>query len=194
MQDQKRRRGGEPRVRLVGGLLAALPEKGYAKLTIADIVRHAGVSKRTFYEHFAGKEDCFLTAYERLSDRGLEAVAAAPDASAPWEEQVSEAVRTYVDFLVASPELARIFMAEIYAAGPRAMALQRQTHARFGKMLQRLVARGRRHNPELEALSGPMATAVVGGIHELVLVALHEGKPLRSVTPTITKLVGAVLS
>ena len=48
---------------------AASAEKGYAATTIADIVRHARVSKRTFYEHFADKEDCLLAGYQHVSDR-----------------------------------------------------------------------------------------------------------------------------
>ena len=56
------------RARLTGGLAAAIAEKGYAAVTIADVVRHARVSKRTFYEHFADKEACFLALYAETSD------------------------------------------------------------------------------------------------------------------------------
>jgi AcrR family transcriptional regulator len=57
-----------PRLRLVSALATAATEKGYAATTIADIVRHARVSKRTFYEHFTDKEACLLAGYQHVSD------------------------------------------------------------------------------------------------------------------------------
>ena len=59
------RTGAEVREALTGGLAAAIADKGYAATTIADIVMHARVSKRTFYEHFADKEACLMALYEQ---------------------------------------------------------------------------------------------------------------------------------
>ena len=66
-----------PRARLEAGLAEAIAEKGYAAATIADVVRHARVSKRTFYEHFADKEECFLALYSDSSDELLALIAEA---------------------------------------------------------------------------------------------------------------------
>ena len=63
------------RARLTAGLADAIAEKGYAAATIADVVRHARVSKRTFYEHFADKEACFLALYSESSDELLALIA-----------------------------------------------------------------------------------------------------------------------
>ena len=63
--------GVSHRARLTGGLAAAIEEKGYAAVTIADVVARARVSKRTFYEHFADKEACFLALYSETSDELL---------------------------------------------------------------------------------------------------------------------------
>jgi AcrR family transcriptional regulator len=187
--------GDRHREQLVGGLLAALATKSYASTTIADIVRHASVSKRTFYEHFADKDACFVAAYELASRRTIEAIAESVDANAAWETQVRTAVNAYVAMLEASPALARTFMLEVHAAGPAAVELQRAVHARYAKLLQRLVTRGRKTNAELGPLGTRMATAVVGAINELTLDALGSGeRTLRKVTPTIVRLVRAVLT
>ena len=56
------------RARLLEAVGRAVAEKGYAAATIEDVVRGAGVSKKTFYEHFADKEGCFLAAYEAAAE------------------------------------------------------------------------------------------------------------------------------
>lgn len=182
-------------VRLMEGLAAAIAERGYAATTIADIVRHARVSKRTFYEHFEDKESCFLESYRAAAEQLLATIAAAVDPELPWDEQVVVATRAYVRVLEERPQLTRTFLLEIHAAGQRAMELRRTVHQRFAELLRGLVTMGRRNNPQIRALSGPMATALVGGINELVLVALERapGANLRDIERTAIELVEAVL-
>ena len=183
------------RARLLEGLSASITEKGYAATTIADIVRHARVSKRTFYEHFEDKQACFLAAYEAVSEDVLRAIASAVLPSMPWEERIHAAARAYLHTLEAIPEVTRTYMLEIHAAGPRALKLRREVHQRFAEMLQGLVQSARQEHPELRPLSPAMATALVGGINELVLVAAEKGRAdqLRELEDTATELVCAVL-
>ena len=102
--------GVDPNVaRLFGGLAAAIAERGYAASTIADIVRHARVSKRTFYEHFPDKESCFLASYRASSEQVLARIADAIDPALPWDEQVVVATRTYLGALEGNRELTRAF-------------------------------------------------------------------------------------
>ena len=68
------------RRRLLEGLAASIEERGYRETTVADIVRHARTSKRTFYDHFATREECFV---ELLSANSEEMVAAVRDAVDP---------------------------------------------------------------------------------------------------------------
>src|SRR6266704_1168530 len=84
------------RERLVLGMVAAVAERGYAATTITDVVRHARVSRRTFYEHFADKEACFLAAYDAVSDAVLAGIAGATSSSSGWEERIVSAVRAYL--------------------------------------------------------------------------------------------------
>lgn len=185
---------GTSAARLVEGLAAAVAEKGYAATTIADIVRHARVSKRTFYEHFPDKERCFLAAYQEASARTLAAIAEAVDPSRPFEEQLRAAMRAYLGALEENVTMTRTFLLEIHAAGEPALALRRDIHQRFADQLRSLAAAARAQSPELGTLSRAMARAVVGGINELVLSALAGELPFATVERTATELVRSVLT
>lgn len=159
---------------------AAVAEKGYGPTTIADVVRHARVSKRTFYEHFGDKRACFLAAYDAASAHVLDAMGAASEAAAgdgaPWDERVQRVVAAYLDAMAAKPELTQTFLIEILGAGPRALAHRRGTMERFADQLVALCAELRRAEPRLRPVSHALATAVVGGINELVLGAVEQGR------------------
>ena len=110
------------RQRLVHGVTIAVAEKGFAAATIADITDRAGVSKKTFYEHFADKPACFLAAYDHGSAAILAQVARAAAAARadglPAVEQLRAGTRAYLDFLVFEEPYARTFCLEMLAAGP----------------------------------------------------------------------------
>jgi AcrR family transcriptional regulator len=181
-------------LRLVEGMIAAITQKGYASVTIADVARHARVSKRTFYEHFEDKESCFLAAYIAASEETLKAILEAADRKRPWDEQLRAATRAYLTKLEERPVLTRTFLLEIHAAGPRAMSARREVHDRFAELLRAMVQAARKDHPDLRPLSPSMAIAVVGGINELVLVALEKGKKLGELAQTATDLIRAVLA
>ena len=82
------KKGSGYRERLLDGMLEAVNEKGFAETTIADIARHARVSKRTFYEHFATKQDCLLALYVAASERALARIADSVDPTLDLEAQV----------------------------------------------------------------------------------------------------------
>lgn len=183
------------RNRLMTGLSAVVAEKGFASATIADIVRAAHVSKRTFYEHFSDKEDCFLAGYAAASDRILAVVGAAADAE-EVPDRIHAATVAYFAALEAEPALTKSFLVEIHAAGTRALELRRDVHRRFADLLRRLVKRARREDSSIRPLGAHMATALVGGINELVMVALEQGdaRRLHELVDTAEALVRSVLA
>jgi AcrR family transcriptional regulator len=160
--------------RLLEGMAEAITEKGYAATTIADVVRHARVSKRTFYEHFPDKESAFLATYSTASDDMLAVIAGALVGDAPWRERLAAGVRAYFAELAAHPALTRTFLVEIQAAGPRALALRRDVLRRFADGLRAIVEDVRREDPDVEPLSPAVAMAAVGGINELLLQAVED--------------------
>jgi AcrR family transcriptional regulator len=183
--------------RLVDAVLASVKEKGYAATTIADVVRHAGVSKRTFYEVFPDKEAAFLAAYFAASEQVVLAIGAAAAAMADrgWEEQMRAATRAYLTALESEPALTRTFLSEIHAAGPRALEARRVVHQRYADMLRALVDGARASDPSIRPLSSWHAVAIVGGINELVLVAVEKGRAgrLRELEEATASFVAALL-
>jgi AcrR family transcriptional regulator len=154
-----------------GRLLAAMAEvvgtEGYAAVAVADVIAGAGVSRKTFYEHFDNKEECFLAAY----DAGVELMLGAIDAviadAAPGDPLAIARAGTarYLEILAANSAFARTFLVEVLAAGPRALERRGRVHARFAAQLATIhrVAGGVGSPPAPHVFR-----ACVGAIHELV--------------------------
>jgi AcrR family transcriptional regulator len=183
------------RERLVYGMVAAVAERGYAATTITDVVRHARVSRRTFYEQFADKEACFLTAYDAVSDAVLELIGAAARDATSWEERILAGVRTYLQALASHPEVARVFTVEILGAGPAALARRRAVLRRFAATIQAEVDAARASGAPVPPLGERAALALTGAIHELVLAALEDdrGASLPDLEDDVAAVVSAVL-
>jgi AcrR family transcriptional regulator len=184
------------RERLIRGINAAVAEKGYGPTTISDVVRHARVSKRTFYEHFDDKHACFLAAYDTASAHVLGAMDAAAAVDAPWEERVELVVTAYLAAMAARPELTQTFLIEILGAGPPGLARRREAIERFADQFVVLGEDFRREQPRLREITPALATMVVGGINELVLGAVEHGRAgaLGDLRAPAVSLIHAVLT
>jgi AcrR family transcriptional regulator len=171
------------RSRLLEGMAVAVAQKGYADTTIADIVREASVSRRTFYEHFATKADCLIALYEAASRNALKVLRGAMDPAHGWEEQLGRAIGAYLGCMAANPVLMRTLFIEILHLGPEGLAARRRVNREIADFMRQVVP-----------VSPELAMAVVGGIHELVLQAIEDGRveELAQLTTTATQLVRAV--
>jgi len=184
-----------PRSRLIAAMALALFEKSYANISVADVVRLARVSKRTFYEHFSTSEACYLATYEALSgtllDRVEQTALSVPDV----QERLREAVKTYLSSLQEVPALARTFFLEIQLAGPEALAARRKVHHRFADMLRSIVHLGQEQGADIQPLSEDMAVAIVGAINELMMVCIEEERvhELTALQSTVVTLFEALL-
>lgn len=183
------------RQRLLDGLARVLTERSYSELTIADIVAAAHVSRRTFYEHFEGKEACLLALCERLSTEVLVLIAQGYDPTADWVEQLQGVTLAYLRSLQAQPALVRSLYLELMAIGPAGLAMRRRIGQRFAQFLMMQVELAKAREPGKRSLSPALATAVVGGINELILQAIEDGQTerLAELAPTVTEFVQAVL-
>jgi len=155
--------------------------RGYAETTIADIVREAGVSKRTFYENFESKDACFLELYRAASHAALRALRSSLAPDKPWQAQVEHALSTYFAHLAAGPALVRTLFVEIHQLGPAGMQVRREVMQHMADFLLETVnassaAVPGSHVPAEEGLSRTMALAAVGGINELVLEVIEKGE------------------
>jgi AcrR family transcriptional regulator len=128
------------RGRMLHAMAQAVFEKGYVRTTVADVLARAGVSRETFYEQFADKEDCFLAAYELSVELLQETVAAAvPGRKATPLTRLRRALGAYFDALAQEGPLARVFLVDVYAAGPRALARRREVMDRFVDLIAELL-------------------------------------------------------
>jgi AcrR family transcriptional regulator len=120
------------RGRMLEAMALAVGDKGYTGVAVADVVAGAGVSRETFYQHFADKEECFLAAYEMAVDIMRQAMADAL-AGRPSDPlaRFDRALRAYLDLLSSEGAVARVFLVDVYAAGPRALERRREVQDDF---------------------------------------------------------------
>jgi AcrR family transcriptional regulator len=174
------------RSRLLEGMAVAVSQKGYADTTIADIVREASVSRRTFYEHFSTKAECLIALYTAASHNALKVLRQAIDPARGWEQQLEEAIRAYLGCMAANPVLLRTLFVEILHLGPEGLAARRHVNQAIADYMVAVV--------NAPHVTPQVAMAVVGGIHELVLQAIEDGQvdELPELTATATALVRSV--
>lgn len=186
------------RARMLDAVTRAVADKGYARVTVGDVVSDAGVSRRTFYEQFKDKEDCFLAAYATGTEALIEDMVEAsldlgPDAD--WREVLQVAIDSYVGGLAADPEFARTFLVDVLGAGPAAVELRVQVYEQFVQQYVILARRAAREQPEIGEVPEVYLRALVGGIGELVQQHLltKDAKTLPELAPILVQLVTAVI-
>jgi AcrR family transcriptional regulator len=153
------------RERMLDATSRAVSELGYPALTVAAILERAGVSRKTFYEHFADKEECFLAAYDVVVEGLVRAVGEAYNREDTWREKIRAGLGEFLRFLAAEPNFARMCIVEVLAAGPS--ALQRRDGAM--RMFTVFFEAGRQEVPEgMPPLPPLVSESVVGAIYEVI--------------------------
>jgi AcrR family transcriptional regulator len=159
----------EAMVRVVG-------RKGYKATSVADVIAEADTSRTTFYKHFDDKHDCFLAAYDMVTERVVREVIASCDGEEDWLERVRTGLRTIVELFALDPELARTAIVEVSAAGADARQRHWNAVSRFTEFLEDgKEAAGDRELPENIALMA--AGAVSGLIFDELLTGRAERLP-----------------
>jgi AcrR family transcriptional regulator len=174
------------RERIVTALVDVVAERGYNATTVANITKAASVSRRTFYEHFADKEACFLAAYEMVADHIAASMRAAAEVFEEWPQQVRAALATMLRFLAGEPELARLCMIEPIAAGGEIAARHRASMQGLVEILKA----GRPEHGGEHALPEATEEALVGGIVSLIIREISTGRTeqLESLLPDLVEL------
>jgi len=163
----------DPRARLIAAMARTLATRSYAELTIADVVAEAGVSRRTFYEHFDGKPACFIALYEAATHQSLQVLRHAVDPARPWHAQVPAVLGAYLGTLAESPALTRTLLVEVLQLGTEGLVARRHAHEEIATFVAAIVNGA----PQGEGrLTQDLALAIVGGIHELLLARIEAGE------------------
>ena len=186
------------RRRLFEAAAQVFARSGYAEASAEAISREAGMSKATFYEHFANKEECILALFDEAATEVMRAMAQAAgerDEATSYEEWVKRGMRAFLDTLVAYPAESQTLLVEIIGAGPRATERRDAILDSFADALYR---DNERMAPRFGAptFADPAdAFTIIGGIIEVVSRQLRTGRPtdMRDVEPTLQRLFFGVL-
>src|SRR5690349_4033861 len=183
------------RQRMLDAMAETVAEKGYAGTTVGDVVAGAGVSRKTFYEHFRDKEDCFLAAFDSGVDALLQAIAAAEPEETTRMSLVRARVRAYLVTLAARPAFARTFLIEVFAAGPRALERRERVLGRFEDFLRSLHAEARLEFADLPEVPDVVWVAAVGALNEVVSQHVRDGRAeeLPALEDTLVDIQAALL-
>jgi AcrR family transcriptional regulator len=169
------------RDRLLAAMAQVVAEEGYGAASVSKVVSAAGVSRNSFYEHFANKEDCFLAAYDATVEQVVERVSAASAQTRSRQEALEAGFAAFLGFAAAEPELAWLCVVEVLAAGPRALARRDAAMRRFGDFLEQGRGEGGPGVPPA------LTEVVVGGIYEVIYARIlnHQTATLPELLPDV---------
>lgn len=171
------------RERLFDAMMRTVAEQGYHGTSVEAVLRRAGISRLTFYQQFADKEDCFLQSYDAAVGQLTAIVVEAYGQPKRWADRIRMALDALLETLCNEDDLARMAMVEVLAAGPRAIARYSDAVSSFIPLFQpgRTETRyGGQLPPEAERV-------IVGGIASVIAhrVAAGEGKRIRELLPEL---------
>lgn len=174
------------RERLFAAMVASVSTKGYEATRVADLVELSGVSSRTFYNLFSGKEACFVTMLEALFAATVEAISGRDDPAHEWEVRVREGYEAFAEVLAAQPAAAKVCLIEAYAAGPAVRELLDGS----ARQLEALTRSRLSESPERTEMPGELVSAHVGALQEIGRTRLREGSGvgLKALVPDLAAL------
>jgi len=160
------------RDRLMRAMARTVAEYGYQETTVRRLLGRAGLSRRTYYELFEDKEDCFLAAYDEAVDHALGLTVEAYQQGEKPEEKIERSLRAFLQFCADEPDIARMCIVEVLAAGPAARARRAETMERLASLMEGALNE-LRGDDRLSKLS---ARGLIGGVHELIYTPIDRGE------------------
>jgi AcrR family transcriptional regulator len=176
------------RRRLLTAATVALGEHGYTALTVDLVIEGAGVSRATFYEQFADKQECVLAAHSAAFEQLFDAVAQACTPDQGWAQGVAAGIEALLEFAAVKPDEARLVV-ETYpaASDPPLAAHGMVTHQRLANLL----SPGRAGKAGTPAMPDLTERAVIGAVMSVVgaMVMAGEAERLPELRAELTRLV-----
>ena len=162
------------RRRIMDALAELSAERGYEATKISDIVRRAGVARKTLYDNFEGKEQVFLAAFDAARDEALERVeVSCAEAGEGWREKVEAGLGAFLGYVAEQPALARMCMVEALSATPA-------TIERYEDAKQQLVEMAGKRMPRGARLPQTIDETLVGGVTWIVYKKIRQGEAERA--------------
>jgi len=164
--------------RLTQGLESLLAEKTFPQITVADIVRRAHTSRRTFYEHFESKEACLLALHRQASREEAAHALAAVDGTAVWQMQLRQAIEAWIAFADTRSELAMSWIRDLPLLGAAASDLQREVTDQFVRTIQTVCGSEGFRAAGGRDVSRARALVLIGGLERLAADAAQRGQKM----------------
>ena len=183
----------EFRRRLLEGMAAALREVGFRDSTVADVVRHARTSRRTFYEHFPSKQACFVALLQESNAAMVRQIAAAVDPGAPWDAQVRQAVEAWIGCAQSDLTLTLSWIRDLPSLGSDARHLQRESLEAFVVLIQNLSGTAELRAAGVAPPSRQLAILLLGGLRELIATTVEDGDDIGGITEVAVQATQALL-
>jgi AcrR family transcriptional regulator len=160
------------RERILSAVADVTSVAGYRDMSVEDVIVTAGVSRRTFYEHFKNKDDAFLAAFDAVLAQLSTALLEAVEPEEPGAPRLRAGLAAFLDFIAREPAFARMCIVEALAAGSDAVTRRNAAMAAFARILdENARALGTPpHPPELTA------ETIVGGIYEVIYTRIVRGE------------------
>jgi AcrR family transcriptional regulator len=171
------------RARIVAALAEETMARGYRAVTVADIVRRAGIARNTFYDNFASKEDCFLATQDFAVEEALARVVEAAAAAEGWEARTAAGLGAFLKYVSDEPALARTCIVEALSAGEAAQERYEESLQAFVPLLRK----GREHSEHGDELPETLEETIVGGIFWVIYqrIVLGEAERIESLLPDL---------
>ncbi len=171
------------RERLFKAMVEAVNERGFLTTTIADLVARAGISRRSFYEHFQNKEECLLATYDAIVERLRRRLVEAVGTSAEWPAQLEAFLRELFEAAGERPDLARLVCVEMGAAGEAGV----QRWAQDAAELQHLLVEGFARAGGPGTIPKPVARAIVGALRRILYSRVRSERSSRALKAELLK-------
>lgn len=173
------------RARIIAALAEETVARGYRAVTVADIVRRAGIARNTFYENFSSKQDCFLAAQDYAVDEALRRVVDAATEVESWQARVDAGLAAFLHYVASEPALARTCIVEAISAGPASLE-------RYEESLQAFIPLfriGRQVSPHGAELPETLEETIIGGIFWVIYqrIILGETEQIEQLLPELVE-------
>jgi AcrR family transcriptional regulator len=159
------------RARILSAVGDVTSVAGYREMTVEDVIVTAGISRRTFYEHFKNKDEAFLAAFDAVLAQLLSSVRTAYESESDASDRLRAGLAAFLDFFAREPGFARMCIVEALAAGSEAVKRRNAAMATFARMI----------DENARALGAPVqpaaltAETIVGGIYEVIYTRVVRG-------------------
>jgi AcrR family transcriptional regulator len=183
----------EFRRRLLDGMAQAIGEQGFRESTVGDVVRHARTSRRTFYEHFVSKQECFIALLHESNTGMVRDIAAAVDPRAPFDTQVRQAIEAWIASSQAQPDITLSWIREIGSLGDDGRQFQRESLEEFVALIRNLTDTEELRAAGIVPPPRQFAVLLVGGLRELIATTVEDGADIGDLTDVAVHATRALL-